>query len=259
MGFTTTNATLASIRGQYATRCYLPCSATAKRLRRLSRHLRGKADPFTQRTTLPTISWSQLPGLRRPRVWIGGKRNGDVRLSEVAILSALAGSCPPDSTLFEIGTFDGRTTFHLAVDSASTCRVHTLDLPSGQATQFDVDRRERHLIEKPSSGTWIERLRADFPQQTAKIQQHFGDSATFDFSPYHGTCGLVFVDGSHAYDYVKHDTASARQLVQKGGFVLWHDYGVWSGVTRALEELEATTPIGLKHIHGTSLVCWQKP
>jgi len=39
--------------------------------------------------------------------------------------------------------------------------------------------------------------------------------------------------------------------------VLWHDYGVWSGVTQALEELDAARGLGLVNIAGTSLVFWR--
>jgi hypothetical protein len=39
--------------------------------------------------------------------------------------------------------------------------------------------------------------------------------------------------------------------------VMWHDYGAWEGVTRALEELEASRQLGLRHIRGTSLVFWR--
>jgi len=71
--------------------------------------------------------------------------------------------------------------------------------------------------------------------------------------------GLVFVDGSHAYDYAKTDSATAFRLAKPGAMVIWHDYGVWPGVTRALEELEASQKLGLKHIRGTSLVFWRAP
>jgi hypothetical protein len=47
------------------------------------------------------------------------------------------------------------------------------------------------------------------------------------------------------------------QLVTINGAVLWHDYGVWRGVTRALEDLERTKKLGLRHIRGTSLVLWR--
>ena len=84
-----------------------------------------------------------------------------------------------------------------------------------------------------------------------------GDSATFDFSPYYGTCSLVFVDGSHAYDYALSDTDRALKLVGRNGVVIWHDYGIWEGVSQALEEIEREKNLGLESIRGTSLVYWR--
>lgn len=88
------------------------------------------------------------------------------------------------------------------------------------------------------------------------MQLH-GDSATFDWSAHVGGAGLVFVDGSHAYDYAKKDSETAMRLIRPGGIVLWHDYGIWPGVTQALEELEAARGLGLVNIRGTSLVFWR--
>ncbi|MGA2566813.1 MAG: class I SAM-dependent methyltransferase [Pseudolabrys sp.] len=86
-----------------------------------------------------------------------------------------------------------------------------------------------------------------------------GDSATFDWSPYLGWAGLAFVDGSHAYDYARKDSETAMRLVRPGGIVLWHDYGVWPGVTQALDELEAARRRGLVNVRGSSLVFWRAP
>jgi hypothetical protein len=69
---------------------------------------------------------------------------------------------------------------------------------------------------------------------------------------------LVFVDGSHAYDYTVTDTETAMNLVKKGGVIIWHDYGIWKDVTRALEDLEQRNNWGLRNIAGTSLVFWKK-
>jgi hypothetical protein len=87
-----------------------------------------------------------------------------------------------------------------------------------------------------------------------------GDSVTFDWSQHYGRAGLVFVDGSHAYDYARKDSETAMRLAKPGGIVLWHDYGVWPGVTQAIEELEAARRLGLVHIiRGSSLVFWRAP
>ena len=47
-------------------------------------------------------------------------------------------------------------------------------------------------------------------------------------------------------------------MVCKGGVVVWHDYGIWEGVTKALEEMEQRERLGLTHIRGTSLVYWKR-
>ena len=93
---------------------------------------------------------------------------------------------------------------------------------------------------------------------TRRITQLMGDSAAFDWSAHVGRAGLVFVDGSHAHDYVIADSDTAFRLVAKKGMVIWHDYGVWEGVTRALDEIEASRHLGLRHVRGTSLVVWRK-
>ena len=85
----------------------------------------------------------------------------------------------------------------------------------------------------------------------------YGDSASFDFSPYEGSIDLVFVDGSHAFNYVKSDAEVALRLIRKsGGLILFHDYdAAWDGVTRALNELAVShsAMTGLRHLTGTSL------
>ena len=84
----------------------------------------------------------------------------------------------------------------------------------------------------------------------------YGDSATFDFSPFFDTVDFVFLDGSHHYKYVLSDSNVAVKLVgSRNGIILWHDYGVWKGVSKALDELYSQD-IGyreIRHIKGTSL------
>lgn len=244
--------------GFYATRIYLPFSLLSRRWRRFSRRLRGKPDRFLQATSLPEVGWTQCVDVAVPRVWEARKANGNVRISEVALLAAFASRCRAGSALFEIGTFDGRTTLNLALNAPVACPVYTLDLPASEATRFELAPGERHMVEKPVSGARYEAYRQRQPAAIGRIHQLLGDSARFDFSPYAGTCSLVFVDGSHAYDYVLSDTRAAMTLVEAGGTIVWHDYGIWEGVTRGLEELEQRERLGLRNLRGTSLVIWTK-
>jgi len=40
-----------------------------------------------------------------------------------------------------------------------------------------------------------------------------------------GPFDLIFIDGSHYYEYVKSDTQNALGCLTAGGLVVWHDYG----------------------------------
>lgn len=244
--------------GYYATRIYLPISGLARRWRRFSRRLRGKSDRFLQNTYLPEAPWKACTTPHFMRIWEHEKVNGNVRISELGILSAFAANCRDCSNVFEIGTFDGRTTLNLALNAPVQCMIYTLDLPPSFGTIFSLAAGERHMVDKPKPGLRYEQYQKIYPAAVGRIHQLLGDSATFDYSPYKDTCSLVFVDGSHSYDYVMFDTRVAMDMTERGGVVVWHDYGIWEDVTKALDELEKREGYGLCNISGTSLVYWRK-
>mgnify|MGYP003674859729 CR=1 FL=1 len=245
--------------GFYALHVYLPFSILAQSLRRVSRRLRGKVVPFEQTGHLPKVGWDSFVKPQRVGLLELRKENGNVRVSEVAVLAQLAAACPTNSMIFEIGTFDGRTTLNLSLNAPAGGRVHTLDLPQDVAPAMELAPGEAHMVDKPASGARIEPYRDKHSDLAGRITQHYGDSASYDFSELEGTCSLFFVDGSHAYDYLCSDTKVAMKMMASGGVIVWHDYGIWEGVTRGLEEIEAREKLGLRNIRGTSLVVWRKP
>jgi len=239
----------------YALSIKRPISYLGYRLRFISRKLRGKLRD-QQATTLPKTGWRAVDPGAPLRLVETDKAQGNVSLAEVVLLAKLAGGVKAGEEIVEIGTFDGRTSLNMAINSPESSPLFTLDLPWGNETAFDVEEHEKAFINKPQPG----RRFLDSSEPAAKkITQLLGDSATFDWSDHFGKAGMVFVDGSHAYDYAKIDTASAMKLIRPGGTIVWHDYGVWEGVTKALEEIEAEQHLGLKHIRGTSLVVWKAP
>jgi len=250
--------TKALVHGYYATRIYLPLSGLSRRWQRLSKRLRGKPGRFLQNTNLPVVSWKDCTRQRSVKIWEHEKENGNVRISELGILAALAADCRDGSNLFEIGTFDGRTSLNLALNAPGECAIHTLDLPPEVETALTLAAGERYVSNKPGPGLRYESCRQSYPAAVGRIHQLLGDSATFDYSPYKNSCSLVFVDGAHSYDYAISDTRAAMDIVESGGTVVWHDYGVWEGVTKALEELDQRHAYGLRNMSGTSLVCWRK-
>lgn len=244
--------------GIYGIWFYLPFSGFSRKLQRFSKKIQGKKGNFLQQIALPSVSWRQCSPNRTVKIWEHVQDNGNIRISELAFINLIARGVPDNSSIFEIGTFDGRTALNLAFSSPASCRIFTLDLKPEMSTEYDLEKGERHMVEKTMSGARIEKYRTTHPAVASRIQQLYGDSASFDFSPYYNACSLIFVDGSHAYDYVLSDTREALKMVRQGGSIIWHDYGIWDGVTKALEEIENKQKLGLRNIAGTSLVYWKK-
>jgi Methyltransferase domain len=248
-------AVMSRLTGIYARSVYLPVSAFGRELRALSRRVRGVTRG--QKTSLPVADWREVIDPAPVRLLQVRKTSGDVNLAELAVLASAAAATRTGEEIIEIGTFDGRTTLNLAVNSRPHLNVFTLDLPPDVAPKFALAQGESAFVQKPRSGRHFREVPAEWAAAARRITQLFGDSAAFDWSAHFGRAGLVFVDGSHAYDYVIADTDTALRLVANKGMVIWHDYGVWDGVTRALEEIEASRHLGLRHVRGTSLVVWQ--
>lgn len=149
---------------------------------------------------------------------------------------------------FEIGTFTGATAWTLAAN-VPELRIHTLDLPAGDAPELHVERDDRTFIP-------AQRRRHVFKHRPEEQRILFleGDSAKFDFSPFQRTFDLVYVDGAHSYDYVAKDTESAFQIVNDSGAIVWDDYlPGWEGLVRYLHE---RTDLDLYLVPGTRLVLW---
>ena len=178
---------------------------------------------------------------------------GNITPTELMIIAAFVKQRQP-AMCFEIGTFDGRTTENMAANQPDNGKCYTLDLPPDGADKAALPLAcgDKTYIDKPVSGA-----RISAQAKSSKITQLYGDSGTFDFSPYFGQVDLMFVDGSHSYEYVLADTESAWQLVKPGGLLLWHDYDSrwWPGVTRALNQLQGQDPrfAALRHIENTAL------
>jgi predicted O-methyltransferase YrrM len=243
------------LSGIYARSVYLPATILGRSWRRVSRRLRGVRRG--QETRLPVAGWREIFPAGPILLAQPAKNQGDVNLAELSVLATAAASVSVGEEIVEIGTFDGRTTLNLAINAPAHLSVFTLDLPPEAAPKFALAPGERAFVEKPRSGRHFVEAGPEWRAAAARITQGFGDSATFDWSAHVGRAGLVFVDGSHAHDYVVADTETALKLLAPQGMIVWHDYGVWEGVTRALEEIEARRHLGLRHVRGTSLVVWK--
>ena len=101
---------------------------------------------------------------------------------------------------------------------------------------------------------------AKFFSRPLKNVVHIGhDSKTFDYTPYLGTCDLVFIDGDHSYDGVRSDTANAFRLLRDDrSVIVWHDYMrtseedvLWGVVAGLLDGAPASARRQLYHVSNT--------
>jgi predicted O-methyltransferase YrrM len=229
----------------------LPSEEARRRVVRIARELGYDHRPGLQ-TTLPRITVEQIAGDATIHVRSPVPADGNVTLLELVVINALVTRRRP-RRLFEIGTFDGRTTLNLAANAADDAIVYTLDLSGSEEPALGVDADDVQFIQRSQEGVRGSRFRRT-PEAT-RIRQLTGDSAAFDYTPYAGAMEFVFVDGSHAYDYVLSDSRAALQLAAPGALIVWHDYGEWPDVTRALHDLAAADRrfARLTHVSGTAL------
>ena len=173
---------------------------------------------------------------------------GSPPLEELVILATIV-RCLQPKRIVEIGTAEGRTALNLALNSPPDAEIITLDLPpelTGEHRKHSGPNYRQMDIKEPGI------LFRDHPV-ASKIKLVLADSTKFDWTPYERSVDFVFIDGAHDYESVRKDSENALRIIRPGGVIVWHDYGVWGGVTRYLDELRAKLPIVL--LKGTTLAC----
>jgi hypothetical protein len=164
---------------------------------------------------------------------------GNVQRYEMMVLCAVARHTQAKA-LFEFGTFDGLTTWHLAANTGSHSHVWTLDLPLDHPARF-VDQHDRtvgkiHAVDVGLQWTGT--------AEATQIKQLFDDSLEFDATPHQRRIDFCFIDASHEYQHVCRDTANALVMVRPGGTIFWHDYSRWwPGVQKCLDDLAQDWPV----------------
>jgi len=159
-------------------------------------------------------------------------QNGGLGLFDLFVIDTLCDFFRP-RRIFEFGTFQGRTTLNLAANSPEDAKIFTLDLPREkiEAAQFAVLDGENAFVQNLEAP----RLFAGTPY-AGKVVQLFGDSSTFDYSPYLNSMDFIFI------------------------VIVWDDYDAWyEGLTNAVGLLYKTEPAfrGAKKIRGTSFAYLQ--
>ena len=201
---------------------------------------------------LPLISIDEIVGMdtKSFKVIKEEFEDGNISSFELECICKIVKNLNP-KRVFEIGTYNGRTTVNIASNTSAESHIYTLDLPKDEMsnTMLRIKSGEKKFIYKSISGTYF--IGTEYE---SKISQIYSDSAQFDYTELNNSMDFVFIDGSHSYEYVVSDTKIAMKLLRNGkGVILWHDYG-WNEVIQALNELHNSDVRfkNLKNIKGTS-------
>lgn len=210
---------------------------------------------------LPLIEISQVCGSAAVELRELEVQAGNMSVDELAVICGIIRKEKPRA-IFEIGTMNGRTTLNMALNAPEDARIYTLDLPKEDlgSTRFPISERYQKLVDKPQSGELFLKYSAEALPAVAKIEQLFGDSGTFDFSRFRNAIDLVFIDGSHDFEYVLNDSAVALEMLRNGrGVILWHDYRAGLEVVPALDAFLHKHPdLEIRHIRNTSFAYFKR-
>ena len=153
--------------------------------------------------------------------------SGSSMATDFALLQMLC-RCHKVDTYLEIGTWRGESVANVA---PFVKEAFTLNLP------------DETLENRGMSKAYIESHRF-FSKNLSNVTHLFGDSATFDWTPYIQNCDLIFIDGDHSTEAVERDTQTALKLRKNTNSILvWHDaksdaeyprYEVLLGIFRAV-------------------------
>jgi predicted O-methyltransferase YrrM len=132
--------------------------------------------------------------------------------SELKRFAEIVGSICPKKVL-EIGTFQGGTLCILARLSAPRATIISIDLPGGKfgGGQSKLRSLLYHTFGKSFQSMHLIRGDSHSEEAAARVR-HIAQSLD-----------VLFIDGDHTYDGVKHDFLSYSPLVRPGGIVAFHD------------------------------------
>jgi len=201
---------------------------------------------------IQNIEASDIVGIDKPVVTGGVTREAVGPQYDSLLLAALC-QVLDCKTIFEIGTFHGETAWLLAHNKPDA-RIYTLDLPGINATS----QVKLELTDLDYFKTWNRGVKFLGTPEQDRITQLYGDSATFDFSPYRGSIDLVFIDASHSYSYVKSDTQAAFEMLSEQGIIVWDDYTHYPGIFALLNELAPQLDRQIVHILGTRFAIYSR-
>ena len=158
----------------------------------------------------------------------------ECRTAPLQSLKPLLDSLPlQDSTMVEIGVYTGEAT-EIFQQSGKFTTIHAVDPwvdgyndSEVMSIRHNMDVVEELFDERVSGYNEVKKLKMT-SMEAVKL---FKD----------GSLDFVYVDGTHAYKAVKEDILSWMPKIKPAGILAGHDYGIYSGVNKAVDEIFGTS------------------
>jgi hypothetical protein len=137
--------------------------------------------------------------------------------------------------------------FDFAASNGETSRLLAHNLPGAEIYTFastPVASRDGAGAIPTASGSEIARL--------------YGDSGTFDFSPYSGSVDLVHIDGASRAGSLSADSDAAFGMLSELGSIVWYGYSYQPAVYGFLNRLAPLLDRPIYHLLGTRLAIYSR-
>jgi len=131
-------------------------------------------------------------------------------------------------TIVEIGSFEGLN----ALTILKTLNVKKLYLIDPWEEYMEYDEKEKNQRTLNKAFIKCKKRLADYKDKVSFIKK-YSNEAIKDIP---SQIDFIYIDGNHAYDYVKKDMKLFFPKIKKGGLFAGHDIASCEGVTRAFIE-----------------------
>lgn len=163
-------------------------------------------------------------------------------------LSFLAEQAEDRKTIFEIGSYCGRSARVLADNSSSDCKIYCIDPWNSQIFW----KNNTMITTNDSTFGWFQCNLYDHLKSKKVIPVV---KCWSDWYPVPKIkADFIFIDGDHTYEIVKGDINKALGCLNSGGILAGHDYN-WSAVEKAVNETLISNRFEVKSVE---TIWWTK-
>jgi len=159
--------------------------------------------------------------------------NPFLRKGEAQIIKDIMLMLPKNPSILEIGTFKGKTAILMAKTRPDS-NIITIDPHYGIPDHQEISSSFEAVIKNIISENLLHQI-----IHIKTNSQLYTPTKKFD---------LIFIDGGHTYNDVKHDFEKFKHYCKEEGIIAFHDYGIYHtaiiGVTKFCDSINVKKQIG---------------